>query len=566
MEVNRLIGLKRKVRKQGWNLDFSVQDEHAMLYHGCYFDEHRATDPILYIENKCKQSKGEWGGQLVELLDWQIDGFFYPVFGWLRPNGFRRYRKFSEWVAKKNGKSTKNAGLACYLADPDGDGERGAEVYLAANDKDQAGIIFKETGNMIASSPELTKTFKVNWSTRNINYGTTSWIRALAADAASNEGWNTHVLMIDEFHSWPNYLRPFYEALVYSMIARKQPLTLITSTAGDNEESLGYEEYQYAKRVIAGEIIDPFYGALIYEASKDDDMDEPETWAKANPSLGFILSETEFKESLEEAKRKGPRALAVFKRYRLNIWCSTAAPYLDMHQWALCGEEVFDEDIFIEAERVSVGLDLASKEDLVSACFSCEKDGKYYFKWLHWCPEETIQNKFKEGDNKYNQWVDEGYLYEVPGARISQIEVFEQVIAHMKKYDAELVRIDPWNADWLLEKFEEYNLEAVVFNQTSRWYSIPTKELHSLVGDNKIRHNNNPVATFMAGNLTVKEDSFERIVPIKRDSKRRYKIDAMTAAIMSLDGLMRLKEERSAYEDGSVLEEITGKAKGEQAK
>jgi phage terminase large subunit-like protein len=59
---------------------------------------------------------------------WQA--FWLAVeFGWYREDGRRRFRTWYEEVARKNGKSTKLAGLGIYLFALDK--EAGAQVYTA---------------------------------------------------------------------------------------------------------------------------------------------------------------------------------------------------------------------------------------------------------------------------------------------------------------------------------------------------------------------------------------------------------------------------------------------------
>jgi Phage Terminase len=111
-----------------------------------------------------RHSKGEWGGQPFELQPWQ-QFTVGSVFGWKRADGTRRFRVVYEELPRKNGKSTKLAGVGLYglVADR----EPGAEVYAAATKRDQARIIFSEAQRMVSASPELRdaiRRFKSNLS------------------------------------------------------------------------------------------------------------------------------------------------------------------------------------------------------------------------------------------------------------------------------------------------------------------------------------------------------------------------------------------------------------------
>jgi phage terminase large subunit-like protein len=127
---------------------------------GCYFDLDAADHVRRFMAKVIRQSKGEFAGKPLDLLDWQWQHIVGPLYGWKRPNGRRRFRRASVWVAKKNGKSTLAAGLILYGLVADG--EAGAEVYGAAADRNQAGIIFNEVAAMVRQSPALEKRLDVN--------------------------------------------------------------------------------------------------------------------------------------------------------------------------------------------------------------------------------------------------------------------------------------------------------------------------------------------------------------------------------------------------------------------
>ena len=113
------------------------------------FDEHKAGRPIDFMERFLKPTKGDY--DRMELMGWQcfIEANLY---GWVdRQTGLRRFREGLIIVGTGNGKSTMVAGNATFAACKDH--ERGADIYLLANSKDQAGIVFKECKGQIDASP-----------------------------------------------------------------------------------------------------------------------------------------------------------------------------------------------------------------------------------------------------------------------------------------------------------------------------------------------------------------------------------------------------------------------------
>ena len=101
-----------------------------------FFDE-SAANHALDFYGFLKHTKGKWAGDTFALQPWQAF-IVAEVFGWKRKDGTRRYRTAYIEVPRKNGKTTKAAGIGLYLFFADG--EAGAEVYSAATKKDQAKI------------------------------------------------------------------------------------------------------------------------------------------------------------------------------------------------------------------------------------------------------------------------------------------------------------------------------------------------------------------------------------------------------------------------------------------
>ena len=119
---------------------------------GLRFDVQAAQHRIAFYPQFLRHSKGEWARKPVTLSSWQkfVVG---SVFGWKRADGTRRFRYVYEELPRKNGKSTKLAGVGLDMLVCDG--EAGAEIYSAATKRDQARIIFDEAKRMVATSPEL---------------------------------------------------------------------------------------------------------------------------------------------------------------------------------------------------------------------------------------------------------------------------------------------------------------------------------------------------------------------------------------------------------------------------
>src|SRR3954470_13830147 len=224
------------------------------------FSEEKAMKAVRFIETRCRHTKGHFAGRRFKLTDWQRDGIIRPLFGTVNEHGLRQYRTAFVSRARKNGKSAEGAAIALYLLC--GDGEPGAEVYSAAADRDQASIVFNVAAEMVRRDPVLRKACTIIPSTKRILYKDRTY-RALSAEAFSKHGFNCHGIIFDELHTQPN--RELWDVLTTGTRGRSQPLTYAISTAGYDQNSICFEQYDYAKRLINGIIEDPSFFAYISE-------------------------------------------------------------------------------------------------------------------------------------------------------------------------------------------------------------------------------------------------------------------------------------------------------------
>ena len=145
------------------------------------------------------------------------------------------------------------------------DGETGAEVYSAAADRDQAGLVFGVAAQMVRNDPALAEAcYIVESHKRIVHKSSGSFYRAISAEAYSKHGFNPSWVIYDELHAAPD--RRLFDVLSTSMGARKQPGMLVISTAGYDRHSILYELYQHGKKVLEHPDLDPSFLPILYEA------------------------------------------------------------------------------------------------------------------------------------------------------------------------------------------------------------------------------------------------------------------------------------------------------------
>ncbi|MCC6426270.1 MAG: terminase large subunit [Phycisphaerales bacterium] len=511
---------------------------------GLYWFDDAAADRVCEFFEQClKHSKGEWQGQPFILQDWQRH-HLRQLFGWKRRNGQRRFTRTYWEIPRKNGKSTLAAGVVCYLATSDG--EPGAEVYTAANDKTQAKIVFTEAARMWRQSPVLGDLGKVYDSTATIVVPTTlSYIQALSSESKTKDGLNPHGLVIDELHEMND--RPLLDKLTSAQGARRQPLTFMATTAGSNLVSICYEKRKHAINVLTGAVEDDQLYAVVYGADEKDDWHSVETWKKANPGYGVSAKEDRIREAYQEAIST-PSEENKFKRYHLNIWTEQAERWLSLDPWDACAGTINLEEL-VGWENV-IGLDLGSTNDLAAAVhlFRDPTTRRVVAIPRFWLPEENIESLERRHNVPYRAWAKQGFITLTRGSRIDYRYIEDTLLELDQKYSPRSIGFDPWNAQDLCNRLlEDHGLPMVVVRQGFATMSPASKETERMIVAGEFIQTKHPILRWHLANVAIVRDRNENIMPTKEKSAE--KIDGAVALIIAVSRLMSPDDGRSVYED-----------------
>lgn len=515
---------------------------------GYHFDVEEADRRIQFVEAACTHVKGKLAGEPIELELWQ-KSLHANLFGWKKPSGERRYRESFVYVPRGNAKTTNAATivLSCMCLD----NEPGAECYSAAAEREQARLCFECVEGMIHNREELEELFKV--LKYSIVKGDNAY-KAISADAKSKHGFNAHLVVNDELHAHKD--GELTETLMTSTLKRSQPLVVHLTTADYDRVSICNQKYDYACKVRDGLINDPAFLPVIYEASPEDDWQDPATWEKANPN--WAVMDHEYFEREATRAESDPAYRNTFKRLHLNLKTSSNVSAFDMAHWDDCDERNDLEDVF--EKPCYAALDVSSKSDLTAFVIVVPEykdeseeisiESLDVFSWF-WVPEEAISRRSREKSlfATYSGWAEMGELFVQSGQRIDQDEVRAFINELSEEgWNIQSIAYDPWNAEAIRQGLESDGFEMVEFMQTTKNFSEPFKDLVSLVTEGKVRHGGHPVLRWNAANCVAYTDANGNIRPDKKNSID--KIDGIVSLIMSYAMSM---QERIENEGGFLL-------------
>ncbi len=535
----------------------SAADEHAVR-NGSRYNERLAEYVCEFFAKNLCHTKGQWRGDPFELTTGQREAIISPLFGWVREDGTRRFRRSYIEIPKKNYKSTLASGIGLYMLT--GDEEPGAEIWSLGGDKSQARVVHDEAVAMAEGSPALAAILKIHHSTFNITYpATNSYYRAVSASPRGKHGPSLHCAIADELHEW--YGDELWKSIRYAFRARRQPLLLVITNAGNNLQSLCYRQREKAKAVLDGSAVDDDFFAMILSASREEAEAEIQAVkegatelpvaAQCNPGLGHVIQVRDLVQDIRDAILT-PSELGNLLRLTYGVWDTAVSPWLQTSDWEAC-EADFTADDLVGCEcHEALDLSLTGDMSAVANMFACEgEDGQARYRLVvhFWIPEKTVEDRKHLID--YRAWEQAGCLTIVPGAVIEYGMIREALAEIHSRYDVRSFSYDPMyatdTAQWVEENYPQ--IECVKFAQNIMTFAGPTAEMERLVRGRKIEHNKNPLLTWQAGHCKVWTDSNRNKRPTKPKANDIRSIDGLVASVMALSRAWQPPETPSAYED-----------------
>jgi len=517
---------------------------HAEAY---YFDEQTALNAIRFFEKGLVHVKGKLAGQNIVLEDWQ-KSIVANLLGWKnKETHYRRYVESFIFVPRKNGKTTLISGLALYALFVDK--EKGAEIYCAAAEREQANYLFQISKAQVLKNPTLRDNCEIYTRAITIEKKD-SFYKPISADANTKHGANPHFAVIDELHAQPN--RNLVDVLETGTEAREESMIVSITTSDYERVSICNEKYAYACKVRdnpKGFMPDPTFFPVIYEASKKDDWESEKVWRKANPNYGVSVIPWKFKLKYQKAKEI-PAFQNTFKRLYLNIRTEQAERWIDMDEWRKCDAPLKLKDL--KGKECYAGLDLSSKDD-ITALVLLFKDEPHSILPFFWIPEANAYKREKTHRVPYLTWKREGLLEMTPGNTIDYKYIRKKVNDLSELYDIQEIAFDPWNAQQLSNQLQdEDGFTMVEFRQGWKSMNEPCKNLQVLMKRQAIKHGGNEILEWMAGNVAVKIDESENI---RIDKKKSFeKVDGIVALAMAIGrGIANIADEGGAYDDGELF-------------
>ena len=391
--------------------------------------EFRETEPdaaVSIIEGFFVHRKGEKPdgtpllGEPFLLEPWEIFIVYNLLGFWNAGTNIRRFVEAFIMLGRKNGKTSFIASLTWAIAIIQR--KSGSTVYVVAAALKQAlecfnFILFSLQYKGIVDSFEI----RDNSFEHSIKYTFTKdgkpdgniEIQIMASNPDAQDSFNCNLAIADEVAAYrsPAQYNRFKEA----MKSYTNKLIVGITTAGDNANSFGFQQMQYAVKVANGTVKDDGFFAFVARADQDEkgnvDYTNPIQHRKANPNYGVTIKPEEMMREALQAQNNPQQRKDFFSR-SLNVYTSAMRAWFDIEEFRASDRKynwTLDELARMDIEWYG-GADLSRMYDLTAAALIGNYDGVDIIITHAFFPITMAARKADEDQIPLFGWADDGWL------------------------------------------------------------------------------------------------------------------------------------------------------------
>ena len=475
------------------------------------------------------------------------------LFGWLKLNGKRRFRRSYQSMARQNGKSFKNGIIGTYIAGFSG--YNYGKLFTVATKKRQARIAWEEMAKFINTDEDLQDYFEVkDYKSMILANETQCTIEALSKESGLDDGFRSIFSSIDEYHQHPD--AKVYKAIYNGTKALPETLVSIITTRGDKLNSACYEMDSYAinilKRIVTAE--DMYVD--IYALNEKDNIFDVNNLIKANPFLATTKQGLEtLITDMQTARDMGGSELRDFMTKSLNLWVkNTDDQFINPDKWKKCESDMELSDLV--GKECYIGLDLSHGGDLTTIHIEIPINNEEFFECSHsFMPRGRLEEHIVSDVAPYDVW-EEQKLITVTGGQDTYKNDYKFIIKYLKEiiqeYDLQLQAIgyDPHNADGFLSDLETFGVPLLEIRQSARFLHDGTEDMQLCIESGKIKYNKKEeLLSYSVSNAKIVKNSFDEKKVDKEPNAKTKRIDPVDAMINAHITQMKFREkEKINYE------------------
>lgn len=333
----------------------------------------------------------------------------------------RRFKESLILLARKNGKTSFIAALSFAVAIIQR--KSGSTIYVVAAALKQA----LETFNFLVFTLKYKKmiddfevkdnsfehSIKYEFKTADGRPDGTIEIQVMASNPDAQDSFNCNFAIADEVAAYKKAAQ--YNRFKEAMKSYTNKLMIGITTAGDNINSFGYDQMQYACKVAKGIVKDDSFFAFVARADQDEkgnvDYTNPIQHQKANPNYGITIRPQEILNDSLQAQNN-PRQRKDFLSRSLNIYTAAMKAWFDIDEFRASDKQY--KWTLKQLSKLPIdwfgGADLSRMYDLTAAALFGNYKGVDIIITHAFCPVVMAVNKAEEDNIPLYGWMDDGWL------------------------------------------------------------------------------------------------------------------------------------------------------------
>lgn len=333
----------------------------------------------------------------------------------------RRFKEALILLARKNGKTSFIAALSFAVAIIQR--KSGSTIYVVAAALKQALETFnflvftlkykKLIDDFVVKDNSFEHSIKYEFKTADGRPDGTIEIQVMASNPDAQDSFNCNFAIADEVAAYKKAAQ--YNRFKEAMKSYTNKLMIGITTAGDNINSFGYDQMQYAVKVAKGIVKDDSFFSFVARADQDEkgnvDYTNPIQHQKANPNYGVTIRPQEILNDSLQAQNN-PRQRKDFLSRSLNIYTAAMRAWFDIDEFRASDKQY--KWTLTQLAKLNIqwygGADLSRMYDLTAAALFGQYNGVDIIITHAFCPVVMAVNKSEEDNIPLYGWMDDGWL------------------------------------------------------------------------------------------------------------------------------------------------------------
>lgn len=448
-----------------------------------------------------------------------------------KENGLPRFADLFILVGRGSGKNAYLAYEDFCLITPT-HGIKNYDIDISANSEDQAKTTFNDIYNIL-EDPKYTKKMKRNfyWNKEEIiNLKTKSKIKFRTNNPKGKDGLRSGKVDFDEIHAYQNWAN--INVFTTGLGKKDNPRRTYITTNGDVRDGPLDNLLEKAIMILKEEVEDNGFLPFICKLDEEKEVDNPDNWAKANPSLPYRPSLMEQMKKEYADYKINPYVNNAFMTKRMNI--PKGSKDIEVTSW----ENILstNKDIpNLEGASCTIGIDYTKVNDMMSVGLLFLKGGIYYWVSHSWfCTNSRDKDRIKA---PLEEWSEQGLLTIVDDIEINPDMATEWIQEQLIKYNFVKLGVDNFRLALLSKSMKNIGIDATnkeqvkIIRPSDIMKIVPV--IDSLFNNHQIVWGDNPLMRWFTNNTKLTDKNLGNYVYDKIEPKSR-KTDGFMAFVHAM--------------------------------